>query len=117
MGMGPGHWEGEEGRKALIDGTSKLTDEEWAQPWHEVLKMVSYTGGGLDKTHDDALAEFLEGRAAVYAAGSYEILELENGVDGAFEIGAFSCFAMLLSIWILFSLLNLSFKILSILIP
>ncbi len=31
--IGPNYWKGEDGRNALIKGTSKLTDAQWVEPY------------------------------------------------------------------------------------
>ena len=37
--IGPNYWKGEEGRKALIDGSAKLTDAPYVEPFEEIAQM------------------------------------------------------------------------------
>lgn len=45
--IGPNYWKGEEGRKALIAGTQKLTDEDWVAPFRQLAKWKDYLGDGF----------------------------------------------------------------------
>ena len=36
--IGPNYWKGEEGRKALIAGTQKLTDDQWVAPYRTLAR-------------------------------------------------------------------------------
>ncbi len=41
--IGPMYWKGEEGRKALIDGTQKYTDPAYIQTWHRPGQIGRHT--------------------------------------------------------------------------
>ena len=86
--IGPTYWKGEEGRKALIAGTGKLTDEGWVEPYRVLAKWKDYLGDGFEaQTYPDSQNLFTLGRAAIYPAGSWEI-GLFN-TQAQFEMGAF----------------------------
>ena len=90
MNFGPNYWKGEEGRLALIDGSEKLTDEQWIEPWRVLLQLVPYTGDkGMSQTNEEAMELFMSGKAAVYLVGSWELHYLEQGVNGTFSMGVF----------------------------
>ncbi|MDP0928952.1 ABC transporter substrate-binding protein [Paracoccus onubensis] len=89
--IGPTYWKGEEGRKALIDGSQKLTDEGWVEPFRQLAKWKDYLGDGFEaQTYPDSQNLFTLGRAAIYPAGSWEIGVFEPQIAGAFEMGAFA---------------------------
>ncbi|WP_171173356.1 ABC transporter substrate-binding protein [Ruegeria sp. HKCCD8929] len=86
--IGPNYWKGEEGRLALIDGSQKLTDEQWVAPYRQLAKWGAYLGDGYEaQTYPDSQNLFTLGRAAIYPAGSWEISGFNNLAD--FEMGAF----------------------------
>ncbi|MDQ7260317.1 ABC transporter substrate-binding protein [Paracoccus sp. PS-1] len=88
--IGPTYWKGEEGRKALIEGTQKLTDEPWVAPFRQLAKWKDYLGDGFEaQTYPDSQNLFTLGRAAIYPAGSWEIGVFGPQIGGAFEMGAF----------------------------
>lgn len=88
--IGPNYWKGEEGRKALIDGSQKLTDEGWVAPYRQLARWKDYLGDGFEaQTYPDSQNLFTLGRAAIYPAGSWEIGVFGPQIDGAFEMGAF----------------------------
>ena len=88
--IGPNYWKGEEGRKALIAGTQKLTDEDWVAPFRQLAKWKDYLGDGFEaQTYPDSQNLFTLGRAAIYPAGSWEIGIFGPQIAGAFEMGAF----------------------------
>lgn len=89
--IGPNYWKGEEGRKALLDGTQKLTDEGWVAPFRQLAKWKDYLGDGFEaQTYPDSQNLFTLGRAAIYPAGSWEIGVFGPQIGGAFEMGAFA---------------------------
>ncbi len=86
--IGPNYWRGEEGRKALIAGEQKLTDEQWVAPYATLAKWADYLGDGYEaQTYPDSQNLFTLGRAAIYPAGSWEISGFNTQAD--FEMGAF----------------------------
>ena len=88
--IGPNYWKGEEGRKALIAGTQKLTDEAWVAPFRQLAKWKDYLGDGFEaQTYPDSQNLFTLGRAAIYPTGSWEIGVFGPQIGGAFEMGAF----------------------------
>lgn len=85
--IGPTYWKGEEGRKALIAGTQKLTDDPWVEPFRVLAKWKPYLGDGFEaQTYPDSQNLFTLGRAAIYPAGSWEI-SLFN--TAGLKLGAF----------------------------
>lgn len=85
--IGPTYWKGEEGRKALISGKEKLTDEPWVEPYRVLAKWKPYLGDGFEaQTYPDSQNLFTLGRAAIYPAGSWEI-SLFN--TAGLKLGAF----------------------------
>ncbi|MDB6182721.1 ABC transporter substrate-binding protein [Paracoccus fistulariae] len=88
--IGPTYWKGEEGRKALIEGTQKLTDEGWVEPLRQLARWQEYLGDGFEaQTYPDSQNLFTLGRAAIYPTGSWEIGVFGPQIEGAFEMGAF----------------------------
>lgn len=86
--IGPAYWRGEKGRRALISGRQKLTDEPWVAPFRTLAKWRRYLGEGYEtRSYRDSQDLFALGRAAVYPAGSWEIAGFS--VKAKFEIGAF----------------------------
>ncbi|EYR77783.1 ABC transporter substrate-binding protein [Shinella sp. 838] len=87
--IGPTYWKGEEGRKALIKGEQKLTDDAWVEPYRVLAKWKDYLGDGFEaQTYPDSQNLFTLGRAAIYPAGSWEI-GLFN-TQAQFKMGAFA---------------------------
>lgn len=87
--IGPTYWKGEEGRLALINGTQKLTDEGWVEPFRVLAKWADYLGDGYEaQTYPDSQNLFSLGRAAIFPAGSWEISVFEEQAD--FDLGAFA---------------------------
>jgi len=86
--IGPNYWKGEEGRKALIAGEQKLTDEPWVEPFRVLTRWQPYMGEGFEaQTYPDSQNLFTLGRAAIYPAGSWEIPIFKE--QASFEMGAF----------------------------
>ncbi|PZQ97631.1 MAG: sugar ABC transporter substrate-binding protein [Cereibacter sphaeroides] len=86
--IGPNYWKGEEGRKALIDGSQKLTDEQWVAPYRTLARWKDYLGDGFEaQTYPDSQNLFTLGRAAIYPAGSWEISGFNT--QAQFKMGAF----------------------------
>ncbi|MDD9921427.1 MAG: ABC transporter substrate-binding protein [Boseongicola sp.] len=86
--IGPNYWKGEEGRRALIAGEQKLTDEAWVAPYATLARWGAYLGDGYEaQTYPDSQNLFTLGRAAIYPAGSWEISGFNAQAD--FAMGAF----------------------------
>src|SRR5690606_29159415 len=86
--IGPNYWKGEEGRKALIAGEQKLTDEAWVAPFAQLATWKDYRGDGFEaQTYPDSQNLFTLGRAAIYPTGSWEIGVFNPQVS--FKMGAF----------------------------
>ena len=86
--IGPDYWDGEKGRKALISGDEKLTDDEWVKPFQVLAKWAPYMGDGFKaQSYPDSQNLFTLGRAAIYPAGSWEISVFNEQAD--FKMGAF----------------------------
>ena len=87
--IGPNYWHGEDGRKALIAGTQKLTDPEWVEPLKQLAKWAPYLGDGYKaQSYPDSQNLFTLGRAAIYPAGSWEISQFQS--QAQFKMGAFA---------------------------
>jgi raffinose/stachyose/melibiose transport system substrate-binding protein len=86
--IGPNSYRGEEGRKALIAGTAKLTDAAWVEPFRALAKWRPYLGEGFEaQTYPDSQNLFTLGRGAIYPAGSWEIADFEK--QAGFRLGVF----------------------------
>jgi len=86
--IGPMYWKGEAGRKAIIDGSAKLTDEAWVKPLEILAEWAPFLGNGYQaQSYPDSQTLFTLGRAAIYPAGSWEIAGFNR--DAEFELGAF----------------------------
>lgn len=86
--VGPMYWKGEEGRKAIIDGSGKMTDEGWVKPFEVIAQWKDYMGDGFEaQAYPDSQTLFTLGRAAIYPSGSWEISGFTR--DSDFELGAF----------------------------
>jgi len=86
--IGPNNWKGEEGRKALIAGTAKYTDEPYIKTWQELAAWAPYMPSGFEAVkYPDAQQLFTLGKAAIYPTGSWEISTFEK--DAQFKMGIF----------------------------
>jgi raffinose/stachyose/melibiose transport system substrate-binding protein len=86
--IGPTYYKGEEGRKALISASAKLTDPPWVEPLRVLAKWRSFLGVGFEaQTYPDSQNLFTLGQAAVYPAGSWEVADF--GREARFKLGAF----------------------------
>jgi len=72
--IGPNFWRGEEGRKALIAGRAKFTDQPFVDALDFMARMKRYLPAGAEKqTYAASQARFASGGAAIYPAGSWDI--------------------------------------------
>ncbi len=86
--IGPNYWKGEEGRLGLIEGTEKLTDQQYVDTYTTLAKWADYMPNGFEAiAYPDSQALFTLGGAAVYPAGSWEIGLFNEQAD--FTMGAF----------------------------
>jgi raffinose/stachyose/melibiose transport system substrate-binding protein len=86
--IGPNYWHGEEGRKALIAGTAKLSDPEFVEPFKVLAGWAPYMGDGFQaQSYPDSQNLFTLGRAAIYPSGSWEISVFNK--QAQFKMGAF----------------------------
>ena len=86
--IGPNYWKGETGRRALIAGTHRLTDEPWAAPFRTLARWRPYLGEGHEaRGYRDSQELFVSGHAAIYPAGSWEITGFNT--QARFAMGAF----------------------------
>ena len=84
--IGPNYWKGEDGRKALIAGTAKFTDKPYIDTWAQMAKWAPYMGDGYQaQKYPDSQNLFTLGRAAIYAAGSWDITTFEKQSDFKFD--------------------------------
>jgi len=97
--IGPNYWKGEEGRKALIDGSQKLTDKPYVDTLAALAKWAPYMGDGYQaQKYPDSQNLFGLGKGAIYAAGSWDISTFrgQNVNMGAFKApppaGASECY-------------------------
>lgn len=86
--VGPNFWKGEEGRKALIDGSGKYTDQAYVDTFKHLAEWSPYMGKGYTaQKYPDTQNLFTLGRAAIYPAGSWDIATFNSQAD--FKFGAF----------------------------
>jgi raffinose/stachyose/melibiose transport system substrate-binding protein len=86
--IGPDFWKGEEGRKALIAGTAKFTDQPYIDTWAQLAKWAPYMPTGFEAVkYPDSQVLFTSGQAAIYPTGSWEISVFEPEAD--FPMGIF----------------------------
>lgn len=86
--VGPNFWKGEEGRRALLDGSAKLTDAPYVATFAELADWNGYLGRGFKaQSYSDSQNLFSLGRAAIYPAGSWDIATFR--AQAMFEFGAF----------------------------
>ena len=86
--VGPAYWGGEEGRRALLAGEAKFTDEGFVEGFRQLERWVPYLGNGYQaQGYTDSQNLFTLGRAAIYPTGSWEITGFQENAD--FELGAF----------------------------
>jgi raffinose/stachyose/melibiose transport system substrate-binding protein len=77
--VGPNHWKGEVGRRALLNGTSKFTDEAFIQTWEKMAALSKYFPIDFEKiSYEDARELFASGQAAIFPSGSWDISHIES---------------------------------------
>ena len=86
--IGPNYWLGETGRIGLIEGTEKLTDQQYVDTYTTLAKWADYMPDGFEAiAYPDSQALFTLGGAAIYPAGSWDIALFNDQAD--FALGAF----------------------------
>ena len=86
--VGPNFWKGEEGRKAVIEGKQKLSDDPYVKTFQHLAEWKDYMGRGYKaQKYPDTQNLFTLGRAAIYPAGSWDITTFNTQAD--FKFGAF----------------------------
>jgi raffinose/stachyose/melibiose transport system substrate-binding protein len=86
--VGPAYWRGEEGRRALLSGAGRFTDQPYVDAWTELARWEPHLPENhRTQAYEDSQALFASGQAAVYPAGSWEIPMLR--ATGAADLGAF----------------------------
>jgi len=72
--VGPAFWKGEEGRWAIIEGKAKLSEEPYVDAWRFQGRWTDYMPDGYQSvSYPDTQQLFMQGKAAVMAAGSWEL--------------------------------------------
>jgi raffinose/stachyose/melibiose transport system substrate-binding protein len=85
--IGPAYWNGEAGRKGLIDGTKKVTDPEFVAAFQAFDAWKPYLPKGYESLkYADMTQLFALGKAAILPDGSWDINQVTaNGI----KIGVF----------------------------
>lgn len=87
--IGPNYWHGEEGRKALIAGKAKFTDDQFVAAFDYVARLGAYLPkAASSQSYGDSQSQFAQGRAAIYPAGSWDIAHFNQNRE--LELGAFA---------------------------
>jgi len=72
--IGPNFWRGEQGRKNLIAGRARFTDQPFVDALDFTARMGGYLpAGAATQTYAASQARFAAGGAAIYPAGSWDI--------------------------------------------
>ncbi|GGX41676.1 ABC transporter substrate-binding protein [Saccharospirillum salsuginis] len=86
--IGANHWNGEEGRMALLNGEAKFTDPAFVDAWEDMARWGDYMGRGYEaQTYGDSQNLFALGRAAIYPTGSWDIAYFND--QALSDFGAF----------------------------
>lgn len=86
--IGPNYWQGEVGRRGLIDGTATYNEGGFLQAFEALAKWQPYLIDGYEGIkYPDAQSAFTLGLGAIYPGGSWEITGFEANSD--FELGVF----------------------------
>ena len=86
--IGPNYWQGEEGRQALIDGTTGYDEGGFLEAFEALAAWQPYLEDGYQAvSYPDAQNLFTLGQGAIYPSGSWEISGFND--QATFEMGAF----------------------------
>lgn len=78
-GIGPNYWHGEQGRINLLTGRAKFTDPPYVGTWQTMAKLAKYLPSNHNSIGEKGARDlFLQGKAAIYPAGSWEIANLSD---------------------------------------
>lgn len=78
-GIGPNYWNGEQGRINLLTGRANFTDSPYVETWQTLAKLSNYLPANHGNIGEkEARDLFLQGKAAIYPAGSWEIALLSE---------------------------------------
>ncbi|KLV08955.1 sugar ABC transporter substrate-binding protein [Photobacterium aquae] len=84
--IGPTYWQGEDGRSALISGEERMDSQAYRDTFAELAKWATYMGDdATQRGYGDSRQLFAEGKAAVFPAGSWDIMTFK----GKLNMGAF----------------------------
>jgi raffinose/stachyose/melibiose transport system substrate-binding protein len=87
--IGPNYWQGEEGRRGLIEGTIGYNEGGFLEAFEALAEWQPYLPEGYQAmSYPDAQNFFAFGMGAIYPAGSWDISVFNPLVD--FEMGAFA---------------------------
>ncbi|HXO96190.1 MAG TPA: extracellular solute-binding protein, partial [Chthoniobacterales bacterium] len=87
--IGPTLWEGEKGRKALIDGSAQYNKGGFLAAFEALAKWRPYLASGYQAlAYPDAQNLFAQGRGAIYPAGSWDI-GVFHQMNRKLDFGAF----------------------------
>src|ERR1700693_67662 len=87
--IGPTLWDGETGRKGLIDGTAQYNKGGFLAACEALAKWKPYLAPGYQAlAYADSQNLFAQGRGAIYAAGSWDIGVLRQ-MSPKLDLGAF----------------------------
>lgn len=84
--IGPTYWHGEDGRGALLTGEERIDSQPYRETFRELAKWSNYMGDNADQRgYGDSRSLFAAGKAAVFPAGSWDILTFKDKLNmGAF---------------------------------
>ncbi|MBV9274460.1 MAG: carbohydrate ABC transporter substrate-binding protein [Verrucomicrobia bacterium] len=87
--IGPTLWEGETGRKGLIDGTAQYNKGGFLAAFEALAKWRPYLAPGYQAlAYPDSQNLFVQGRGAIYPAGSWDIGVFRQ-MNPKLDLGAF----------------------------
>jgi raffinose/stachyose/melibiose transport system substrate-binding protein len=91
--IGPTLWDGEKGRKALIDGSAQYNKGGFLATFEALAKWRPYLASGYQAlAYPDAQNLFAQGRGAIYPAGSWDI-GVFHQMSPKLDFGAFKPYA------------------------
>ncbi|MCG7499996.1 ABC transporter substrate-binding protein [Vibrio sp. Of7-15] len=84
--IGPNYWKGEDGRLGLINGEEKMDASHYRKVFEHLRRWGRYMGQDYQQRgYNDAIHLFSSGKAAIYPAGSWDILAFQNIDMGVFR--------------------------------